>query len=96
MNSKISIPEEGLYVSKKDTTMRLVVTDVDIVDDEEEDKEEVFFLVTVVREGDEDDMSAPAFEYIPEEWQHLVKSHQLEYIPEENYSIAEIRELLKK
>ncbi len=81
MSSENLIPEEGLYISKKDPSMRLVVTEVNVVDDEEDDDgEEVFYLVTVVKEGDEDDMSAPGFEYDPGEWQRFVKSHQLEYI----------------
>jgi hypothetical protein len=33
--------------------------------------------VTVVRDGEENDMSAPGFEYEPDEWQQLVKTHQL-------------------
>ncbi|WP_242900242.1 hypothetical protein [Klebsiella variicola] len=97
MSSENSIPEEGLYVSKKDPSLRLVVTDVDVVDDEEDDNDgDIFFLVTVVREGDEDDMSAPGYEYDPEEWQRYVNNHQLEYIPEKEMTVAEIRELLKK
>ena len=92
MNLKNIIPEKGLYVSKKDTEIRLLVIDVNVVDDEED----AFFLVTVVRESDQDDTAAPAFEYIPEEWQHFVKNYQLEYIPYEHLSIARIRELLKK
>lgn len=96
MSYKYLIPEEGLYVSKKDPSIRLVVTDVNVVDDDDEDSdEEVFFLVTVVREGDEDDMSAPEYEYDPEEWQLFVKNHQLEYTPEVGASISDIREFLK-
>lgn len=42
MSSEKLIPEEGLYVSKKDPSLRLVVTDVDVVDDEEEDEGDSF------------------------------------------------------
>lgn len=96
MSSENLIPEEGLYVSKKDPSLRLVVTDVDVVDDEDDIDGDTFFLVTVVREGDEDDMSAPGYEYDPGEWQRYVNNHQLEYIPEKGMTVAEIRELLKK
>ena len=41
-------------------------------------------------------MSAPGYEYDPEEWQRYVNNHQLEYIPEKEMTVAEIRELLKK
>lgn len=97
MSSEHLIPEEGLYVSKKNPLMRLVVIDVNVVDDDEDDDgEDTFFLVTVVKEGEEDDMSAPSFEYDPEEWQYFVKSNQLEYVSENASSIADIRELLNK
>lgn len=79
MSTQPQIPDEGLYVSRKNPQIRLVVTDVDVVaDDDDDDDDEIFFLVTVVKDGDEDDMSAPAFEYDPDEWRRLVNSHQLE------------------
>lgn len=77
MSTQPQIPDEGLYVSRKNPQIRLVVTDVDVVADDDDD-DEIFFLVTVVKDGDEDDMSAPAFEYDPDEWRRLVNSHQLE------------------
>lgn len=76
MNNEIIIPKEGLYVSKTDPSVRLVVTEVHIVDEED-----IYFLATVVNEGDEDDMSAPSYEYEPDEWYRLVKNQLLEYIP---------------
>ncbi|MEQ5540531.1 hypothetical protein [Escherichia coli] len=106
MNSMKSIPEEGLYVSQTDPSIRLVITEVDIVDDEDDYEAKnddcPFYLITVVREGDEDDMSAPAFEYIPDEWDWVVKKYQLVYasdVPQnlENHSsLAMIREMLSK
>ncbi|EQB0888207.1 hypothetical protein ACYA8Z_001676 [Raoultella ornithinolytica] len=81
MNNEIIIPKEGLYVSKTDPSVRLVVTEVHIVDEDDDDEEDIYFLATVVNEGDEDDMSAPSYEYEPDEWYRLVKNQLLEYIP---------------
>ncbi|MBG6247322.1 MULTISPECIES: hypothetical protein [Symbiopectobacterium] len=77
MSSENLIPQEGLYVSKKDPSMRLSVIEVievDVLDNEEEDGgDKVFYTVLFVKEGDEDDMSAQTFEYDPDEWQRFVK-----------------------
>ncbi|WP_438334702.1 hypothetical protein [Edwardsiella tarda] len=96
MSDNILIPEEGLYVSKNNQSLRFVVTDVDMVDDEEDEEGDSFFLVTVVREGDEDDMSAPGYEYDPDEWQQFVRMYQLEFVPGDSMSLSELRELLSK
>ncbi|EOV3105487.1 hypothetical protein ACXEHV_000943 [Klebsiella quasipneumoniae] len=79
MNNETIIPKEGLYVSRTDPYVRLVVTEVHVVDDGDDD--DIYFLATVVNEGDEDDMSALSYEYEPDEWYRLVKNQQLEYIP---------------
>lgn len=76
MGTETLIPEEGVYVSQKNPSLRLIVTEVDVVEDDEDD-DGTFFIVTVVRDGEENDMSAPGFEYEPDEWQQLVKTHQL-------------------
>lgn len=43
MNNIPSMPQLGIYVSKIDPTLRITVTDVDIVDDSPDD--ELFYLV---------------------------------------------------
>ncbi|OKP25636.1 hypothetical protein [Serratia liquefaciens] len=80
MPNQIEIPEEGLYVSSNPSGERFIVDEVNVVeDDEDEESEATFFLVSVVHEGDEDDMSAFGYEFDPDEWQRFVKQHSLVY-----------------
>lgn len=104
MNHYSAVPLEGLYISKTDPTFRITVVEVSIVEDEDDEPDDdLFYLVTWVLEGDEDDMSAMAYELDPTEWQDFVKAEQLEYdrdpyldsIPE-NSSLAEIRDLFAR
>lgn len=75
MNNIPSMPQLGIYVSKIDPTLRITVTDVDIVDDSPDD--ELFYLVRWIEGEDESDMSAIEFELDPVEWQAFVESEQL-------------------
>jgi len=68
-------PVPGLYVSKTDREVRLVVEEVNMVD-------ESFFLVTVVGEGEEGDVEAIAEEYDPDDWRSLVKEYDLQLVEE--------------
>lgn len=104
MSDYSTVPLEGLYISKTDPTFRITVVEVSIVEDEDDEPdEELFYLVTWVPEGDEDDMSAMAYELDPTEWQAFVKAEQLVYdrdpyldsIPE-NSNLVEIRDLLAR
>lgn len=80
MTNEVEIPEEGLYVSSNPSGERFVVTEVIVVeDDEDEEGDEVYFLVTIVDEGDEDDMSAIGQELDPDDWKRFVKTHQLTF-----------------
>ncbi|HEJ9057250.1 TPA: hypothetical protein SML50_001511 [Serratia fonticola] len=80
MTNEIEIPEEGLYVSSNPSGERFVVTEVTVVeDDEDEEGDDAYFLVTVVDEGDEDDMSAVAQELDPDEWKLFVKTYKLTF-----------------
>ncbi|UAN53735.1 hypothetical protein KGP26_12060 [Serratia sp. JSRIV002] len=80
MTNEIEIPEEGLYVSSNPSGERFVVTEVTVVeDDEDEEGDETYFLVTIVDEGDEDDMSAIGQELDPDEWRQFVKAHKLTF-----------------
>ncbi|MFT4273902.1 MAG: hypothetical protein QM578_23105 [Pantoea sp.] len=94
MTHSNKIPSEGLYVSKKDPSVRLVVTDVIVVDEEQEDTAELLYLVYATHEGDEDDMSELGYELMPEEWQEFVRLNQLEFIPEREMTVAELRKFL--
>ncbi|HIE1063572.1 TPA: hypothetical protein ACXJQO_005125 [Serratia marcescens] len=81
MSDKNEIPMEGLYVSTIPGGVRLVVVDVNVVDEEEDEEgDDAFFLVTAVREGDEDDISAPSWEYDPEEWREVVERKKLKFV----------------
>lgn len=81
MPDNIEVPKEGLYVSTIAGGERLVVVDVNVVeDDEDEEGDEIFFLVTFVNEGDENDMSAPSWEFDPTEWREHVAREKLEFV----------------
>ncbi|MCW2452313.1 UNVERIFIED_ORG: hypothetical protein M2414_000018 [Rahnella aquatilis] len=73
------IPREGVYVSKTDPTLRISVVEVNFSEDDDEPDDELFYLVSWVEEGNEDDMSAPAYELNPTEWEAFVNSEQLEF-----------------
>ena len=97
MDYEDKIPLEGLYVSRKDPSVRLIITEVTVVDEGEEDHGgEPYFNVTVVAEGEEDDMSAPGYELDPEGWKGLVVEGLLEFVPENKTSLSDIRALLAK
>lgn len=95
MSGIYEIPEEGLYISSQDPSIRYVVTEV-FTDDEEDTEEDPFFSVTVVRKGDEDDMSAPSYHFDPDEWRDFVKANQLVFTSEDHMSLSDIRQLLSK
>lgn len=104
MNNIPSMPQLGIYVSKIDPTLRITVTDVDIVDDDDDSPDdELFYLVRWIEGEDESDMSAMEFELDPVEWQAFVESEQLVFerdpymdsVPE-NSNLAKIRDLLMK
>ena len=104
MSNTPPIPREGIYVSKTDPSLRITVTEVDIVDDESDTSdEELFYLVRWIDGEDESDLSAIEYELDPTEWQAFVESEQLEFerdpyldaIPE-NSHLAKIREMLSK
>ena len=58
MNNIPPIPQLGIYVSKIDPTLRITVTDVDIVDGEDDSPDdELFYLVHWIEGEDESDMS---------------------------------------
>ena len=104
MSDLSTIPQLGIYVSKSDPSLRITVTDVDVVDSEDEtSSEELFYLVTWIEGEDESDMSAMEYELDPSEWQAFVKAEQLVFerdpyldsIPE-NSHLAKIRDLLMK
>lgn len=99
MNNISSMPRLGVFVSKIDPTLRITVTDVDIVDgDDESPDDELFYLVHWIEGEDENDMSAMAFESDSVEWQAFVESEQLVFerdpyldsVPE-NSILAKIR-----
>ncbi len=99
-----SMPQLGIYVSKIHPTLRITVTDVDIVDnDDDSPDDELSYLVRWIEGEDESDMSAIEFELNPAEWQAFVESEQLVFerdpymdsIPE-NSNLAIIRDLLMK
>ncbi|HEE8951815.1 TPA: hypothetical protein QH699_003553 [Providencia rettgeri] len=102
MNNIPSMPQLGIYVSKIDPTLSIIVTDVDIVDDDSPD-DELFFLVRWIEGEDESDMSAMEFELDPVEWQAFFESEKLVFerdpyidsVPE-NLNLAKIRDLLIK
>ena len=78
MNNIPPIPQLGIYVSKIDPTLRITVTDVDIVDGEDDSPDdELFYLVHWIEGEDESDMTAMGFELDPVEWQAFVESEQL-------------------
>ncbi|WP_438335733.1 hypothetical protein ACSYAE_07715 [Edwardsiella tarda] len=99
MNNIPTMPQLGIYVSKIDPTLRITVTDVDIVDDSPDD--ELFYLVHWIEGEDESDMSAMEFELDSVEWQTFVESEQLVFerdpymdsVPE-NLNLAKIQDLL--
>ncbi|EGT0647000.1 hypothetical protein JAF95_000045 [Citrobacter braakii] len=98
-----SMPQLGIYVSKIDPTLRITVTDVDIVDDDESPDDELFYLVRWIEGEDESDMSAMEFELDPVEWQAFVESEQLVFERDpymdsalENSNLSKIRDLLMK
>ncbi|QKN81348.1 hypothetical protein [Scandinavium goeteborgense] len=102
MSDLSTMPQLGIYVSKTDPSLRITVTDVDVVDDEDDlSPEELFYLVRWIEGEDESDMSAMEFELDPTEWQAFVESEQLVFerdpymdsIPE-NSHLAKIRDLL--
>ncbi len=81
MPDKNEVPQEGLYVSTIPGGERVVVVDVNVIeDDDDEEGDDVFFLVTVVNEGDEDDMSAPSWEFDSTEWREHVAREKLEFV----------------
>jgi len=101
MNNIPSMPQLGIYVSKIDPTLRITVTDVDIVDDSPDD--ELFYLVRWIEGEDESDMSAIEFELDPVEGQAFVESEQLVFERDpymdsapENSNVAKIRDFLMK
>lgn len=104
MNNIPSVPQLGIYVSKIDPTLRITVTDVDIVDDDDDSPDdELFYLVRWIEGEDESDMSAMEFELDPVEWQAFVESEQLVFERDpymdsapENSNLAKIRDLLMK
>ncbi len=58
----------------------MVVVDVNVVeDDDDEEGDKIFFLVTFVDEGDENDMSAPSWEFDSTEWWEHVAREKLEF-----------------
>ncbi|EFO3867778.1 hypothetical protein QQN17_000650 [Escherichia coli] len=104
MSNISSMPQLGIYVSKTDPSLRITVTEVDVVDDEfDSPDDELFYLVRWIEGEDESDMSAMEFELDPTEWQAFVESEQLVFerdpymdsIPE-NSNVAKIRDLLMK
>lgn len=104
MSDLSTIPQLGIYVSKSDPSLRITVTDVDVIDDEDDSSpEELFYLVRWIEGEDESDMSVIAYELDPSEWQAFVESEQLVFerdpyldsIPE-NSHLAKIRDLLMK
>lgn len=102
MSNYSAVPQEGLYVSKLDPTLRITVIEVTVVEDEDDEPDdELFYLVTWVEEGDEDDMSAMAYELDPTDWHEFVKAEQLEFVSDpyevavnENSNLAKIRDML--
>ncbi|MBP2197244.1 hypothetical protein [Pantoea cypripedii] len=94
MTAQHTIPSAGLYVSKQDPSVRLIVTDVIVVDEQQEDAGDIFYLVYANHDDDKGDMYEPGYELLPEEWQEFTKLNQLEFIPEREMSIAELRQLL--
>ncbi|CAI2061956.1 Uncharacterised protein [Serratia quinivorans] len=81
MTDKNEVPKEGLYVSTIPGGERLVVVDVNVVEDEDDEEgDDIFFLVTAVNEGDEEDMSAPSWEFDSTEWQEHVEREKLEFV----------------
>lgn len=104
MNNITSMPQLGIYVSKIDPTLRITVTDVDIVDDDDESPDdELFYLVRWIEGEDESDMSAMEFELGPVEWHAFVESEQLVFERDPymdsapvNSNLAKIRDLLMK
>lgn len=80
MSDNIEVPKEGLYVSTTPDGERLVVVDVNVVQDDDEEGDEIFFLVTFVNEGDENDMSAPSWEFDSTEWREHVAREKLEFV----------------
>lgn len=104
MNNIPSMLQLGIYVSKIDPTLRITVTDVDIVDDDDESPDdELFYLVRWIEGEDENDMSAMEFELDSVEWHAFVESEQLVFERDlymdsapVNSNLAKIRDLLMK
>lgn len=104
MNDFSAMPQLGIYVSKTDPSLRITVTDVDVVDNEDDSSDnELFYLVKCIEGEDESDISAMEYDLSPSEWWAFVESNQLEFerdpymdsIPE-NSNLAKIRDLLMK
>lgn len=104
MTDEYIIPREGIYVSKSNPSIRITVTEVEVIDGEEDSPdEELFYFVRFIEGEDEGDLSAIEFELDAKEWLSFVKSEQIVFerdpylddIPE-NSNIAKIRDLLLK
>lgn len=102
MGNKLTLPCEGVYVSKTDPSLRITVTEVEYIGDEDDSPDNEFlYLVRWIEGEDEDDMSAMEFELDLEEWNSFVKAEQLEFdrdpymegIPEGS-SLARLRDML--
>lgn len=74
-------PKVGLYVSKTNINMRLIVEEVTVLDDDEDEEDKGFFLVHLVNEADAGEPDAIYEEYIPDEWAALVRTYGLVYMP---------------
>jgi hypothetical protein len=95
MKNQNVIPMEGFYVSSNNPSLKLIVTEVIVIElDEEED--DPFFVVNAVNEDDDDDISLPAYEFIPNEWWQFVRSNQLKFVPETHIPEADLRSFLAK
>ncbi|CDG21369.1 conserved protein of unknown function [Xenorhabdus poinarii G6] len=102
MSDNSTMPQLGIYVSKTDPSLRITVTDIDLVDDKNDfPGGELFYLVRCIEGEDESDMSAMEYELDPLEWLSFVESEQLVFerdpymdsIPE-NSHLGKIRDLL--
>lgn len=102
MSDNSAVPQEGIYVSKSDPSLRISVIEVSIVEDEDDGPDdELFYLVTWIEGEDQGNLDAIEYELDPAEWQAFVKSEQLEFerdpyldnIPE-NSNLAKIRDML--
>lgn len=104
MNNIFFILQLGIYVLKIDFTLRITVTDVDIVDGEDDFfDDELFYLVYWIEGEDESDMTAMGFELDLVEWQAFVEFEQLVFERDlymdlifENLNLAKIWDFFMK